>query len=150
MFSKQYSLAIEKIREALRLNPEFPLGIYMLGTCYEQLGRFEEALTEYQKISGTSLGLTGLGYAYGRSGRQQEARQILQQLLSDSKRDDVSAYHVARVYAGLGDSSQAFAWLKKALDARDERIVMVKVDPKLDTLRSDPHFNDLLRNLGLV
>jgi tetratricopeptide (TPR) repeat protein len=61
MFSRDYTQAIEKIREALRLNPEFPLGIYMLATCYEQLGRFDEALAEYERIAGTSLGLTGLG-----------------------------------------------------------------------------------------
>ena len=57
---------------------------------------------------------------------------------------------MARVYAGLGDASQTLAWLKKAQGARDERMVMVKVDPKLDTLRSDPLFADLLRKLGLA
>jgi tetratricopeptide (TPR) repeat protein len=150
MFSRKYEQAIQKIREALRLNPEFPLAIYMLGTCYEQLGRLDEALSEYQKISGTKLGLTGLGYAYGRSGRQKEARQILRQLLGDSSRHDLSAYHVARVYAGLGETSQTFAWLKKAQDSRDERIVMLKVDPKLDSLRSNPLFGEMLRSLGLV
>jgi len=150
MFSRAYTQAIEKIREALKLNPEFPLGIYMLATCYEQQGRFDEALAEYQRIAKTSLGLTGLGYVYGRSGRHQEARRVLQQLLNESKRDDLSAYHVARVYAGLGDASQTLAWLKKAQGARDERMVMVKVDPKLDTLRSDPLFADLLRKLGLA
>ena len=148
-FSGEFDQAIDKIQDALRLDPEFPLGIYMLGTCYEQLGRFDEALAEYRKIAGTKLGLTGLGYAYGRSGRQREARQILHQLIGDSMRDDLSAYHVARVYAGLGDANQTFAWLKKARDARDERMVMVKVDPKLDTLRSDPSLGDLLRSLGL-
>ena len=150
MYSREYGHAIGKIREALRLNPEFPLAIYMLGTCYEQLGRFDEALAEYRKISGTKLGLTGLGYAYGRSGRQEEARRILRQLLSEARRADVSAYHVARVYAGLGETSDAFAWLKKARDARDERMMMLKVDPKLDSLRSDPRFRELLRNLDLA
>jgi tetratricopeptide (TPR) repeat protein len=149
-YSGEYAQAIGKIREALRLNPEFPLAIYMLGTCYEQLGRFEDALAEYQTISGTKLGLTGLGYAYGRSGRQEEARQILRQLLSDARRDEVSAYHVARVYAGLGETGHAFAWLKRAQDARDERMVMIKVDQKLDSLRSDPRFGELLRSLNLA
>ena len=150
MFSREYTRAIERIHEALKLNPEFPLGIYMLATCYEQQGRFDEALAEYQKIAQTRMGLTGLGYVYGRTGRHQEARRILQQLLNESERDELSAYHVARVYAGLGDASQTLAWLKKAQGARDERMVMLKVDPKLDTLRADPHFADLLRKLGLA
>ena len=150
MYSRNYVQAIDKIREALKLNPEFPLGIYMLATCYEQLGRFDIALAEYQKIAGTKMGLAGLGYVYGRSGRHEEARQILQQLLNDSRVEDLSAFHVARVYAGLGDASQAFAWLKKARDGRDERMVMVKVEPKLDTLRSNPLFGDLLESLNLL
>jgi DNA-binding winged helix-turn-helix (wHTH) protein/tetratricopeptide (TPR) repeat protein len=149
LYSGKYAQAIEKIREAKALNPEFALGTYMLATCYEQLGRFDEAIEEYGRITGTTLGLTGLGYAYGRSGRQEEARQILQKLIEGWQREDVSAYHVARVFAGLGESSQALAWLKKAHAARDERMVMVRVDPKLSTLRSEPLFRDLLGDLGL-
>jgi hypothetical protein len=74
----------------------------------------------------------------------------LRQLLRDAEGGGLSAYHVARVYAGLGDISQTFAWLRKARDARDERMVMLKVDPKLDTLRSHPLFSNLLRSLGLA
>ena len=149
LYSRDYDEAIKKIREALTLNPEFPLGIYMLGTCYEQLGRFDQAIAEYRKISRTALGLTGLGHAYARSGRRPDARRVLRELLSDSKRENLSAYHVARVYAALGDVSQTFAWLKKAQHARDERMVMLKVDPKLDEVRSSPLFNHLLQSLGL-
>ncbi len=150
MFARKYEAAIEKIREALRLDPDFPLAIYMLGTCYEQLGRFDEAIAEYRKITGTKMGLTGLGYACARSGRQKEAREILEHLTSDASQDDLSAYHVARVYAGLGDADQTFAWLKKAHPARDERMVMLRVDPKLDAFRSDRRFGELLRSLGLA
>jgi tetratricopeptide (TPR) repeat protein len=150
LYSRNYGPAIDKIQEALKLNPDFPLGIYMLATCYEQLGRFGEALAEYKKVAGTMMGLAGLGYVYGRSGRHAEARQVLRQLLDGARADDLSSFHVARVYAGLGDDGQAFAWLKRARDARDERMVMVKVEPKLDTLRSSPLFHDLLQNLRLL
>ena len=66
LYSKDYGEAITKIGEALTLDPELPLAIYMLGTCYEQMGKFDRAVAEYQKISGTALGLTGLGYAYAK------------------------------------------------------------------------------------
>ena len=150
LYSGNYTQAIDKIRNAKTLNPELPLGSYMLATCYEQLGRFDEAIEEYRAIAGTTLGLTGLGYVYGRSGRQKESRQILRRLIESWERDDVSAYHVARVFVGLGDSIQTFAWLKKAQAVRDERMVMVNVDPKLSTLRSAPLFVDLLEDLGLA
>jgi tetratricopeptide (TPR) repeat protein len=132
------------------MNPDFPLAIYMLGTCYEQLNRWDEAVAEYRRIAGTRMGLTALGYACARSGRRQEARLILRQLLSDSRQDDLSAYHIARVYAGLGDAAKTFAWLNKARESRDERMVMLKVDPKLDPVRAHPQFRDLLKRVGLV
>jgi hypothetical protein len=96
------------------------------------------------------LGLTGLGYVYGRSGRHEEARLILRQLVEGAERNDVSAYHAARVFAALGDVPQAFVWLRKAQRARDERMVMVQVDPKLSPLRPDPLFVELLEDLGLA
>jgi DNA-binding winged helix-turn-helix (wHTH) protein/Tfp pilus assembly protein PilF len=150
MYSRRYGEAMEKIKEGLRLDPDSTLGIYMLATCHEQLGNYQAAIAEYRKIASTKMGLTGLGYAYGRSGRNREAREILESLLGEAKRDDLSAYHVARVYAGLGDADEALTWLRQAQEARDERLVMVKVDPKLDQLRSTPVFRDLLRSLGLA
>lgn len=149
MYARDYTQAIDKIREALRLNPEFPLGIYMLATCYEQSSRTDEALTEYRKIAATNMGLSGLGYALARSGRTIEARGILRQLMRESEHENLSAYHVARVHAGLGDTALTLAWLRRARDARDERMVMVKVDPKLDSLRADAGFGGLLREMRL-
>jgi DNA-binding winged helix-turn-helix (wHTH) protein/Flp pilus assembly protein TadD len=149
LYAREYTQAIERIREAMRLNPDFPLGIFMLATCYEQQGRFDEAVAEYRKIAGTGMGLSGLAYALGKSGRSAEARAILQQLTRDTKPEDLSAYHVARVYAGLSDAGQTLTWLRRAQATRDERMVMLMVDPKLDLLRGHPGFDAVLREMGL-
>jgi eukaryotic-like serine/threonine-protein kinase len=50
---------------------------------------------------------------------------------------------------GLGDNDQAFAWLKKAFLERSWYLVLLRVDPRLDNLRSDPRFQDLVRRVGL-
>jgi hypothetical protein len=63
------------------------------------------------------------------SGRRDEARRILDQLKELSKRRYVMPYHVATIYAALGDRDLAFAWLEKAYDARDDRLIFLKVDP---------------------
>jgi DNA-binding winged helix-turn-helix (wHTH) protein/Tfp pilus assembly protein PilF len=150
LYARNYVEAIARIHETLKLSPDFPLAIYMLGTCYEQLGRWDEAVAEYRRIAATRMGLTALAYACARSGRQGEARQILRQLLTDSRQNDISAYHVARIYAGFGDAGRTLAWLNKAREARDERMVMLKVDPKLDTVRSHPLFRELMQSVGLM
>jgi hypothetical protein len=74
---------------------------------------------------------------------------VLRELISQSGQH-ASPYYIARIYAGLGETDQSLAWLEKAYEERDERIVMLKVDPKLDRLRSDRRFKELLQRVRLV
>ena len=60
----------------------------------------------------------------------------------------ISPYNFAVVYAGLGDKDQAFKWLDKAYEESDPSLVVLKVAPWLDNLRSDPRFSSLTRNIG--
>ena len=64
------------------------------------------------------------------------------------KRGHVSARHIALIYAGLGESDRAFAWLETAYKERGLGFVRLN-DPSLDSLRSDPRFADLLRRTSL-
>jgi len=60
-----------------------------------------------------------------------------------------SAYHIAAMYADLGDKDQAFRWLKTAYQERDYNMVTLKTDFLLDPIRSDPRFAELVRKVGL-
>jgi len=91
----------------------------------------------------------GLGHAYARAGKSAEARRLLDELKEQSKRRYVSWCDFAAIYAGLGEKDQAFACLERAYAQRDARLVELKVDARLDPLRSDPRFADLQRRVGL-
>jgi len=55
---------------------------------------------------------------------------------------------MADLYFLLGDKDQAFALLEKAYNEHDNMIVLLKIDPYFDSLRSDRRFTDLLRRVG--
>jgi serine/threonine-protein kinase len=54
------------------------------------------------------------------------------------------------IHAALGEKDQAFEWFEKAFQARSEELLFLKVDPKMDSLRSDARYANLLRRLKLA
>jgi hypothetical protein len=53
------------------------------------------------------------------------------------------------IYGYLGEMDQAYEWLEKAYEERDQQIVWLKVWPLFDPLRSDPRFKAMLKKMNL-
>jgi hypothetical protein len=90
-----------------------------------------------------------LGYAYGVSGKTEEAQGVLNALAALAKQKYVPAYDFAEMHLSLGETEEAFEWLEKAYQERSRALVLIKVEPRLDRLRGDPRFVDLLQRVGL-
>lgn len=76
--------------------------------------------------------------------------KCLRELAAHVAENDIGSYEiVALVHAGLGETDQAFEWLQRAYDERDQGMTTSKVDPPLDPLRADPRFEELLRRMDL-
>jgi adenylate cyclase len=126
---------------------------FYLGVGYERTGKLLEAIFEYQRAIEMSDGdqdpTAALAYAYSLIGRKAEAENILRNLERKSKSEYVSSYAIATVYAGLGQKDRAFEFLEKAcLEKSLELSWSLKSDSRIDNLRSDPRFQDLLRRVG--
>jgi Flp pilus assembly protein TadD len=136
------------------MHPDNGAAHLILGRVYEHTGRLSEALEEFQKAKREESQVpeitASLGLAYGLAGKQVEARKILASLEDQSKTGYVSSDNMALVYIGLGDRDRAFAWLERALAQRSPYLVWLKVDPDLDSIRSDSRFEDLVRRVGLA
>ena len=98
---------------------------------------------------GKTMSRADIGHVYAVWGKKTEAREILAELIAKSKQSYVSAYDVAVIYAGLGETDHAFAWLDKAIEQRSYWLVWLKLDPRLDSLRSDTRFSRLLQRVAL-
>src|SRR2546427_953358 len=73
---------------------------------------------------------------------------LLAELKELSKRRYVAPYWIAMIHVGLGEKDEAFAWLEKAYQERSWFLVWIKMDPQVDSLRSDSRFTDLMRRIG--
>ncbi len=149
-FARHHKEAVAETRKAIDLEPEFGQGYYVLGQVYAQQGRFDEAIAAEQKAGNVGIGspLAELARDYALAGRATKAHQALADLLASAKRQYMSKYVIATVYAAVGDKDQALAQLEQAYQDRSFWMAFLKVDPKMDSLRSDPRFQDLMRRMN--
>jgi serine/threonine-protein kinase len=152
-FAGQYDQAIEQCHKTLELYPASFWPRFFFALAYEQKGMYGEAFREFQKAITVSGNVTyaaaGLGHAYAVSGKKAEAQTLLKELKGLSEQKYVQSYDIALIYAGLGDKDQAFDWLEKACRDRSGWMPYLKIEPRLNGLRSDPRFEDLLGRIGL-
>ncbi len=152
-FAHQYDQAIAQCQKALEMDPNFGMAHFVLGWAYEQEGMYEEAIAVMQKAKNiVGLPLIGpfLAHVYAISGKTDEAQKLIDQLNELlSKQQYVSPCHMAVIHAGLGEQDQAFEWLQKAYKERAGWLIMLKVEPRFDSLRSDPRYTELLKKVGL-
>jgi eukaryotic-like serine/threonine-protein kinase len=141
---RQWDQALGQVRERFDDTPHAP---GMRALIYREKGMYEEALAESRKVP-TNHGCHGhLANLYARAGRVREARECLREIRQRVDEHDVGAYEMALAHAGLGEKDEAFEWLERAYEVRDQGVVYLKLEPPLDPLRSDPRFQDLVRRM---
>ena len=152
-YAREYNQVLEQCRRAMKLDPNFFATHRYIGLAYEQVGKINEsieALTKARTLSGNSpVILAALAHSHAINGNKTEAQRLLDEMAANKTRK-IPAFDLAVAYAGLGDKEKAFASLQKAFDERNEYLIYLKVEPRLDPLRSDPRFNDLLMRLNLA
>lgn len=151
-FSRQNDRAIEQFQKIIRMDPTWPPAHAGLMQAYLEKGMYEDAITEWKKANalGRPGAEAGLAYANALAGKKDEARKILEALKEASNKRYVTPFAFALIYMALGDKDQAFEWLNKTIDEDPYRIAFIKVNPRFDSLRSDPRFDALLRRMKLV
>src|SRR6266498_1781940 len=148
-----FKTAVEQCQRAIDLDPNWYYVRLLLGPVYLKQGRNAEALAEAEKsveLSKRQSNALGVrGYIYAQTGKLGEAKAVGEELERRHTQRQANGYDVARVYVGLGDKDQAFAWLEKDFQSRNATMPGFLYLPPLDSLRDDPRFKDLARRIGL-
>jgi len=149
----RYDEALVEADKALKLSPDFLPGYNLRGRVFLVQRKIPEAIAEFEKVRNktgdTPYALGNLGYAHARTGRTNEARQILEKLKNISASGGSTSSEIAFVNLGLGDLDQAFVWLERGAESRDLNPRSLKVDPLMGEVVKDPRYAALLKKFGL-
>ena len=152
---RKFDDAIATCKEAVAENPTFAQGHYCLMEAYWGKGMYPQVVEEYKLVgqlggdakevefaSALEQGFHAGGWK-GALARGIEVRQ------AQRKAGYASAFDIASLYAGLGEKDEAFRWLNAAYNEHDYQMESLRTDFRLDPIRSDPRFAELVRKVGL-
>jgi DNA-binding winged helix-turn-helix (wHTH) protein/tetratricopeptide (TPR) repeat protein len=145
--AREAEAGIGQYTSVVELDPHQFVGHWGLGLSLTYAGRHEEAVDALRRAVDLAGGLAplraALGWGLAAAGRGDEARAILRELERPEDGEWTSPYQRAILHAALGETGRALACLEEACAARDAWAVWLAVDPMLDSLRSDPRFEDV-------
>ena len=152
VYGQRYDEAIAQFHKVLATEPDFSSAHMGLWGAYYKKGMTEEALAETRKFFSVLhdrevVDVLTRGYSEGDYARSMHLGAEV--LAVRSKRTHVPAVRIARLYAHAGDKEQVLHWLQRACDERETPLSHLGVAWDWDFVRSDPRFQDLLRQVGL-
>lgn len=148
--AREFDEALAQSEHVIRMEPSFHWGHFFAGWALERLGRSDEAITALREAarcsSNSPVMLAGLGHAFGVSQDRRAALKVVDQLNELRGRKGLFAYEIGIIHAALGELDQAFKWFARAVQERSGWIAYLSVEPRLDAMRGDPRFTNLIIN----
>jgi TolB-like protein/DNA-binding winged helix-turn-helix (wHTH) protein/tetratricopeptide (TPR) repeat protein len=148
---RRFDEALAQWQEVLDIDPDYGLAHYNRGLVFMHTMPEEvlpAARRAAQSMGETSVGIRGLTAAgYALAGDRQKALAILAELEAGSNPTVIS--WIAAVYVMLGDDDRALDWLEKGLEYHSGTAAHMSSEPTFDSLRSNPRFKAMRREMGL-
>jgi DNA-binding winged helix-turn-helix (wHTH) protein/Flp pilus assembly protein TadD len=145
--SRDPARELEQARRGVELEPHQFLCHWSLGLACLDNGLVAEGVAAHRRAvelaGGTPLIRAVLARTLAVAGDADGSRTLLRELGSG-----LSPYQRATVEIALGEPDAALASLERAGEERDPWLVLLKVDPMLDPVRSSPRFGTLLERVG--
>jgi TolB-like protein/class 3 adenylate cyclase/Tfp pilus assembly protein PilF len=149
LVARRYDDAIKQSRAAIDLEPDFASAFSVLAQAYlfnKQPAEGIEAAQKYVDLSaGSGWAKLELAFAYATAGNRAEAERIVRETMAS--RDPFSPYDMATIYAAWDETDNALRWLKQAVEQRSVDVIWIRVDPRLDNVRSDPRFQEIVKSM---
>ena len=136
-------------RRAMEISPTYVWAHYYLGVTLLVAGNPEAAMAVFAKEIDTGARLGGLAMGNWALLRTPESDRSLAQMLKDKDQTGGNAFGIAEVYAYRGEADSALYWLERAYQQKDVSLYLVKGDPPLKSLETNPRYKAFLRKMNL-
>ncbi|PYS66880.1 MAG: hypothetical protein DMF69_24755 [Acidobacteria bacterium] len=144
--AKSYDEGLAQLKRTYELDPTFPTTQLSLSAVYQLTGRFAESVesfARYQDLSGRPQ-IAKLARDSFASGGWHE---FLANMTRIPAPEGVSSFMSAVFLLQLGEKDRVFAELEKAVYNREYQLLYIKIDPRVESLRSDSRLQDLIRRM---
>ena len=144
----RYDEAKTALQKAQELNSRLS-GLHLTrGQIFLAEGHPQEALTEIEQETGDWDKLSGEALAYAALGNRRKSDEALKKLIATHQDD--AAYQIAEAYAFRGETEKAFQWMDRAIQQRDPGAPELQINPLMSSLRQDPRYPQLLKQMHLL
>jgi TolB-like protein/DNA-binding winged helix-turn-helix (wHTH) protein/Flp pilus assembly protein TadD len=152
--ARRYDEAEIELTKTIDLDPNYQWTRFFLALTYQQTKRFDEAVAQRQRywslVQVSPEQVAQLGEVYRTEGYPAVIRMWAQWIEGFAReRGFVTSCELVFLHAQLGDTKQALAWLERAMADQTRDLIFLKVEPGVDTLRSEPAFVSVLQRLNL-
>jgi len=152
MAQRNFEAAVAQLKKASELDPSLIDARVQLARTRLFMGQQVAAIAALEEIAQLSarraMHLAFLGHAYGTTGRQADARRLIEELKLRSRKTYVSPLTFAIIHIGLGERDDAFRELEQAREAADPWLTENNFDLIFDPLRSDARWRKLRSEMG--
>ena len=145
----QFVEALAKAEEIIDLDPNFPQGHLQRSYILSEVGRGAEAVAEAEiaiKLMPESALLKfNLACAFAAANRRQDARKVFDEMKAEARNVHVKPMFLGYAGVAAGEIDEAFAYLNQAADEFDPWLVWLGTDLKLEPIRRDKRYLELMR-----
>jgi TolB-like protein/DNA-binding winged helix-turn-helix (wHTH) protein len=155
VWTRHFDEAIAICTKLANDNPTFAIAHDCLAQAYWGKRMYPQVIEEWKvfgALSGNPLDsefAAAMEEGFRSAGWKGAVAKAIESRLARRKKAYYSALIIATFYADLGDKEQAFHWLNVAYQEHDWLLISLNTNFRLDPLRSDPRFAELVRKVGL-
>lgn len=147
-YARRYDESAEQLKKTLELDVNFVPAYDTLGNAYRLQGRYADSVEAYASSQEALNNFEAAALrreSFAKGGWHGFLRDMTDKPQLNNLK---SSYIVATFHTELGEKDKALAALNRAYQEREFFITLLKVDPRLDPLRDDARFQELLRKIG--